>query len=319
MTPWLGTVLKAGVTFGLLFFLGTRVELATSLDLLTRASIAAFFSVIVVLTLQVSIAIFRWHLLMTSREMDISIGRSACYFWMGLFFNQLLPSSIGGDAVRGYCLVRQGQSLALATLTILLDRIIAMVGLLMLILMVIPYALHFIDARELHWSIGLALLLLTVGLALVVFMGPFTRGFRSWIVVRGLSTLSDSVRQLLRSRLGLGLTLLSVTIHVLSVVAVGMLASAIHIEVAWLTLGVIVPIMTLLALVPISIAGWGVREGVMVMGLGYAGIGAEQALALSILYGLSLLAVALPGGLVWLVAPGGRSFGGRQVSEREIQ
>jgi len=52
--------------------------------------------------------------------------------------------------------------------------------------------------------------------------------------------------------------------------------------------------------VPISIAGWGVREGIMVVGFGYLGVASEASLALSILYGLSILVVALPGGIIWM-------------------
>jgi uncharacterized membrane protein YbhN (UPF0104 family) len=60
-----------------------------------------------------------------------------------------------------------------------------------------------------------------------------------------------------------------------------------------------VPLAGLIMVIPISIAGWGVREGVMVVGFGYLGVAPEAALALSILYGLLMLVVALPGGIVW--------------------
>jgi hypothetical protein len=49
------------------------------------------------------------------------------------------------------------------------------------------------------------------------------------------------------------------------------------------------------------IAGWGIREGVMVVGLGYARIDPEQAVALSVLYGMLLMAASWPGRLVWLM------------------
>jgi len=53
--------------------------------------------------------------------------------------------------------------------------------------------------------------------------------------------------------------------------------------------------------IPISIAGWGVREGGMIVGLGYLGVVPEEALVLSILYGFSTLLIALPGGIGWLI------------------
>ena len=62
----------------------------------------------------------------------------------------------------------------------------------------------------------------------------------------------------------------------------------------------VVPITNLLMALPISIAGWGVREGVMIAGLGYLNVSAEAAFALSILYGLLMLVVSLPGLVDWI-------------------
>jgi uncharacterized membrane protein YbhN (UPF0104 family) len=59
----------------------------------------------------------------------------------------------------------------------------------------------------------------------------------------------------------------------------------------------------LMAMVPVSIAGWGVREGIMIYGLGLAKAPPEAALIASILVGLSLATVGLLGGLIWLMQP----------------
>jgi glycosyltransferase 2 family protein len=56
-----------------------------------------------------------------------------------------------------------------------------------------------------------------------------------------------------------------------------------------------------MAMVPVSIAGWGVREGAMVYGLGLANVPREAALIVSIVVGLSLAAIGLAGGVVWLM------------------
>ena len=71
-------------------------------------------------------------------------------------------------------------------------------------------------------------------------------------------------------------------------------------DLAWQGILLIVPVVTLFTLIPISIAGWGVRESVMIIGLGYLNVPPEEALALSILYGLLMAMIALPGGFIWL-------------------
>ena len=75
-----------------------------------------------------------------------------------------------------------------------------------------------------------------------------------------------------------------------------------NLDVNLIKFALIIPILGLLMLAPISIAGWGLREGVMVIGLGYLGVLPENAFALSILYGILLLVVSLPGLLIWLLS-----------------
>ena len=301
-------LLKAGITLGLFYALVTRIDLNATVGLMAATDWRSILGIVGVMVLQVIVAVFRWYRIMISKGVHISVRRSARYFWLGLFFNQLLPSSIGGDAIRGYCLVRDGQSVGRATLSVLLDRILGMAGLVVLIALAIPYAMNLINNPEMQWGMMSALLVVIAGFIAILFIDIFTRRFSSWRVMKGLTTLASDARQLLGSRQGLGLVLFSVLIHILSIVVVGMLSSALSIKVDWIALTIIVPITTLLITIPLSIAGWGVREGVMVVGLGYVGIAPEEALALSILYGLLTLVVALPGVLAWLTDPAVRSL-----------
>ena len=64
---------------------------------------------------------------------------------------------------------------------------------------------------------------------------------------------------------------------------------------------VLIPPVMLVSMVPVSIAGWGVREGAMVGALGFVSVGADEALALSVLFGLVVMVVGLPGGLIWFL------------------
>lgn len=301
-------LLKAGITLGLFYVLVTRIDLNATVGLMAATDWRSVLGIVGVMVLQVIVAVFRWYRIMIRKGVHISVRRSARYFWLGLFFNQLLPSSIGGDAIRGYCLVRDGQSVGRATLSVLLDRILGMAGLVVLIALAIPYAMNLINNAEMQWGMMSALLVVIAGFIAILFIDIFTRRFSSWRVMKGLTTLASDARQLLGSRQGLGLVLFSVLIHILSIVVVGMLSSALSIKVDWIALTIIVPITTLLIAIPLSIAGWGVREGVMVVGLGYVGIAPEEALALSILYGLLTLVVALPGVLAWLTDPAVRSL-----------
>ena len=61
------------------------------------------------------------------------------------------------------------------------------------------------------------------------------------------------------------------------------------------------PTVLFLSMLPISVAGWGVREGAMIAALALVGITPSASLALSICFGLCLIAVSLPGGILWFM------------------
>jgi len=64
---------------------------------------------------------------------------------------------------------------------------------------------------------------------------------------------------------------------------------------------VLMPPVMLVTTLPISIAGWGVREGAMVAAFAMVGVQADDALALSFLFGVTSIIFALPGGVLWLL------------------
>jgi len=86
----------------------------------------------------------------------------------------------------------------------------------------------------------------------------------------------------------------------LSVVAAWCLARAIAISPNALNMLILIPPVMLISMIPVSIGGWGIREGAMVVAFGYAGIEPSQALAVSVLLGATTLAVAIVGGVIWL-------------------
>ena len=95
--------------------------------------------------------------------------------------------------------------------------------------------------------------------------------------------------------------LYSLIIHLMNVVCLYVLAIDLGINISFLTSFTLFPIVIFSMLMPISIAGWGVREVAMVVLLALVGISSESALALSLLYGIILTIVGLAGGILWLI------------------
>jgi uncharacterized membrane protein YbhN (UPF0104 family) len=91
----------------------------------------------------------------------------------------------------------------------------------------------------------------------------------------------------------------SICNHLCRIVIVICLASGLSVRLAPLDAFTLVPSALLLAMVPISLAGWGVREVVFIQALSLAGIAPANAVALSLLYGLIGLIMGLVGGGIW--------------------
>jgi glycosyltransferase 2 family protein len=99
-------------------------------------------------------------------------------------------------------------------------------------------------------------------------------------------------------------------IHALTIVVVWSLGRAQGFDVPVPDAAVLFTVMVGVALVPISVSGWGLREVAVISLLGHHGIAPEKALLFSLCFGLALAIGSLPGALVWLLYPFGpsRSF-----------
>ena len=86
----------------------------------------------------------------------------------------------------------------------------------------------------------------------------------------------------------------------LNVAVVWLIAENVGITVGFTECLVIVPTVLLVSAVPVSIAGWGVREGAMVVGFSYIGMSTADAIFLSVTLGIGMTVVGLIGGLVWM-------------------
>ena len=90
--------------------------------------------------------------------------------------------------------------------------------------------------------------------------------------------------------------------HINLSLSVFCLAVGLGVNIDFFTCLVLMPPVFLITTIPLSIWGWGVRENAMIIALGLVGISSESSLALSILFGLAILIISMPGGLVWLLS-----------------
>lgn len=301
-------VLKLAITFGLLFLLAKKIDLDAVVVQLRALQIFWAMAATVLLFAQLLITGIRWYIVSMLVSAAIRLGKAIRLVLIGQFFNQILPTSVGGDAVRAWLMSREKVPLGRAVISIVCDRVVALVVLTVIAAATLPLLSSeglYVPLLE-HLAVG-ALTLTALGLIFLLLVGEkIANIFHDLRLLRPVGVLIRNLRIVLfasdKSIVILGLALLVQVIMVM-VILVCAMAIGIHLGVIHMLL---LPSILLISMIPISFAGWGVREGAMVVVLGFAGISAPQALAISLLFGLTQMAIGVPGGVLWLLRRSGK-------------
>jgi len=257
---------------------------------------------VLVAIFQILLGALRWREISILCHAPLTDLQAFRYNMIGAFFNQTLPSSIGGDAVRLWLVNRTGAGWRAATYSILTDRAVGLIALALIIVGSLPWsygmiadsngrlALVFVDFAALFGGLGF----------LVLGRLPWSWLKRWWPTrhVRACSVIANQV--IFNRKTGPKIALLSLSIHVLAVVIAWCAVRSIEAPADFEQLFMLTPPIMLITMVPISIAGWGVREATMMVAFGYAGLAQADGTMVSILFGVVYFIVGALGGLVWI-------------------
>jgi hypothetical protein len=230
----------------------------------------------------------------------VPFATALLYSLVGWFFSNVAPSTVGGDIFRGVQLSRVGVPVGAAARVILSIRLLSFATLVGVMAAGFPVALGLIaDRRDVLLLAGvLAAAIGALAGVLILVHLPRSAKLGQWPLVRKFYTLSDDFRRLLAPRTAV-CWLAALSQHLLRVAILALLAVALGLNIPLAMLFAFTPAALLVAMVPISFGGWGVREVSFVYLLGTAGVSAEAALALSVAFGLLRVVVGAFGGLAW--------------------
>jgi uncharacterized protein (TIRG00374 family) len=256
-------------------------------------------------------AIQRWRYVAATFGEELPLSKAFVYAWIGQFINLGLPTVVGLDSVRAWKMHKQGITIGLATRIVVVDRLFSLFTLLIIIAVGMPHLWAFNGSEIFKQSATLALVLGCVALAGLSAVKFVSRANARTNLVRHLHQLSKDFNHTLvgNAPATLEMSSWSIANHLGRIVIVLVLAAALGISVSPFDAFTLVPAALLLAMVPISLAGWGIREAVFIQAFSLAGVAPSNALALSLLYGLAGLITGLLGGVVWLAER-------RQLKER---
>lgn len=251
-------------------------------------------------------ATLRWQSVLCALGRRIGFLHGWRLVLIGLFFNQVLPSNVGGDAVRIWQVRRDGVDLRTAINSVVIDRLMALGILFLIIAVSLPPLFDIIPDPIARAAVVLLAAGGLTGYVLFAFLDRLPDVLFRWRITKAVGALSTDFRTAISSpRFGVAALALSLFIQLISALSVFVLAASLEFRVSLIDCVILMPPVILATAIPISIAGWGVREGAMVVAFGYAGLSSHDALALSVLFGAAMVCASLPGGLVW-IASGGR-------------
>ncbi|TNM59898.1 lysylphosphatidylglycerol synthase transmembrane domain-containing protein [Aliirhizobium smilacinae] len=296
-------VLKLIITAALILAALRSVDLSQIRIDLEEFSIFVWCASVVLLLGQfIFVRALRWNCILGSIDHRLPVIKAMTFAWISQFFNQVLPSSIGGDGMLIFLARSEGVPLKLAIHSVIIDRIIGTTALFALsalaLLFALPYAT---DGMFLVAIVSLS----TVG---------FLAGFNFPVIVDLAETFlparfSEMIRQFLKSVRGiwhgrrrlLALIALCCIGHISMATAALLVAKAFGLPAPFIPMILLLPGVFLFTIIPVSFGGWGVRETGMIILLSNTGMRPSDALAISVLYGLTELAVSAVGGIFWLL------------------
>jgi glycosyltransferase 2 family protein len=278
-------VLRAIVTIGLLALVMYVASAEQVFDRLAEADPALLAAALVVSIIQTLSLIWRWQV-MTQLLSGIKVAFGPLTLGMGrsMLLSVPLPSTVGGDVVR-VVLLTSRLGLAMAARSVICDRVLGLASLVVLVAVLLPFFAFRIDS-----GVAFAAAAATCAAGLVITVGLVATPrllAKAPLIGRYAATVGSDLHTVLTAgRTGMFCVALAVINHLLSVPVAYLLAQAVNAPVGFVACLLIIPPTLLISTLPISLGGWGVREGALAAGFALVGGNVSGAVVVSVIMGL---------------------------------
>jgi uncharacterized protein (TIRG00374 family) len=302
---------KAAFSGALLWVLFSRVDMARLWVLAANASALWLAAALGLYFVMVLVSAWRWGVLLKAQGLELPFRSLTKSFLVATFFNNFLPSNIGGDVVRIADTAPAAGSKTLATTVVLIDRAIGLLGL------VLMAAVGATAGRRLGESVdGLGAGMLWAG-----FVAAALVALPALLMPRAVAKLLQPLRALhprwvderierltaalARFRQAPGaIAACFVGAVVVQAILVGFylaIAVSMRVPIGFAELAVIVPVSFIVQMLPVSMNGFGVREATFGFYFNRLGLPLESALLVSFMGAALIMVFSLSGGLTYFI------------------
>lgn len=247
-------------------------------------------------------------LILNVRQRAIGFWRLYKIILATAFIGKFLPTSLGLDTIRAIGLARATRNTVTSISSILIPRVLGVIGIL------IFASAAVLSGRYLHHNIETILVFGIFALIIMILVLSANRGIRRWIA-RGarrlkipdkyITLIGDIAHSFFEFRGHYGrlavVSLLCLAFQANRVVTYYIVSEAMHLGIPPGYFFLFIPVVFVLAMLPLSLGGLGVREGSAVLFLVRMGATATQAMGVSLIVFANSLIVGLPGGIVYFL------------------
>ncbi len=302
-------IARLGLSVLLLALLLTLIDRQALVEAFSNLQLAPYLVALALYVSSITLWAMRWRLLIIASEEQVSLWRVWITIMVGSFFSLFLPTIIGNDLARMYWLLPDGRPNSRIVSSVMVDRAIGLVSLMLMGLGAGLVGYQFIGSNNILLLMVFVLVAFAVGWVLF-FNRDLIRRFK-WILrlpVIGrleskLRTLYQALYHLFKRPALLMSTLgVSLLMQATEIVAVIFIAIALNITVEPAYFFIFMPIIWVITMIPVSASGLGLREGAFAFFFVQVGASASEAVALSLLYYVLRLITGGIGGVFFLKA-----------------
>ena len=301
-------LVRLGVSAALLYFVLRSIDLAAFWTRVTAMNPAWIVLALIVYAAQQMIGVWRWDRLLRAQHIEVEKKKLAESIWVSMFFNNFLPSNIGGDVVRITDTAPEAGSKTLATTVVLVDRALGLTALLVVAAVgafVLWLTGIYVPGSRWLWlaCIGLVLAAIFV-IAMPDFVGHLLAPLRAlkkpWVTERA-QRLEEAVMRFGKARGVMAGAFGAAIVVQIAIVAFYLLtAKGLSVQLPILLGAVLIPVSLAVQMAPISINGFGVREAVFAFFFRRFGLPPDAAVALSLVSTGIVMGLSLVGGLLFV-------------------
>jgi uncharacterized protein (TIRG00374 family) len=298
--------LKIAVSGGLLYLLFRGMDFKTFWETVSSVSYGTMLVILLLLLSIQTLSTLRWHIIL-SKDYKMPFSRLFSTYFIGMYFNNFLPTLVGGDLVKAYYIYRETGKGGVSMASIFLDRYSGFTALMTITAVATISGYTLIKGSSILWLL-LILLGSFAAMSLIIWI-DLLHGWAMRILTRlklfGINRKIDSFYRALMGYKGEWAILLkafSLSLIIQGSVITGyyILARAIGMDMPLNYFFFFVPLATVVAMVPLSLAGLGIREGAFVFLFAKAGGSSAEAMSISLLFFFSMLVISLIGGVEYL-------------------